>query len=91
MARSIFKGTQRKFILSWIFLLTSYLASAQNELDVIEDNWLYYKNAPNSLYQHLSAEAYDLLEQRTQTVSRHTITGRLEEKTGVDKENDSWK
>jgi Acetyl xylan esterase (AXE1) len=69
MARSIFSGIQRKFILSWVFLLTGYLVNAQHELDVIRGNWLHYNNTSNALYQHLSSEAYNLLEQRAQTVS----------------------
>lgn len=58
-----------KFILSSVILLTGFLAKAQNELDVIRGNWLQYKNSPHSLYQHLSAEAYSLLEQRAQKIS----------------------
>ncbi len=58
-----------KFILSSVFLLTGFLAQAQNELDVIKGNWLQYKDSPNALYQHLSAEAYNLLEQRAQKIS----------------------
>jgi len=43
---------------------------AQDELDVIRGNWLHYNNATNALYQHLSTEAYGLLEQRVQAVSK---------------------
>jgi hypothetical protein len=31
---------------------------AQNELNVIKDNWLEYSDAPNSLYHYLSDEAF---------------------------------
>jgi len=58
-----------KFILTSVFLLTGFLAQAQNELDVIRGNWLQYKDSPNALYHHLSSEAYNLLEQRSQKIS----------------------
>jgi dienelactone hydrolase len=40
-------------------------AQKQNELDVIRNNWLLYSDASNSLYQHLTGEAYKLLEARS--------------------------
>ncbi len=61
---------QRIFILSLTFLLAGSQVNAQNELDVIKDNWLHYRNAPNALYQHLSSEAFELLEHRTQSISK---------------------
>ncbi|HZK60627.1 MAG TPA: acetylxylan esterase, partial [Anaerovoracaceae bacterium] len=43
--------------------------NAQNELNVIRDNWLKYSDAPNSLYHYLTGQAYDLLKERSSAVS----------------------
>ena len=42
---------------------------AQNELNVIRNNWLEYSDAPNSLYHYLTNQAYDLLNQRENKIS----------------------
>lgn len=41
---------------------------AQQELDVIR-NWMHFTDAPNSLYRHLTAEAYPLLARRQAEVA----------------------
>lgn len=43
---------------------------AQNELSVVQDSWLKYSDAPNSLYHYLTGQAFDLLKERKDTVSR---------------------
>ena len=43
---------------------------AQNELDVIQNSWLKYTDAPNFLYHHLADEAIDLLKKREAAVSK---------------------
>lgn len=58
------------FTLSWIMLLANERMNAQNELDVIRNNWLQYSDAPNSLYHHLTGQAFNLLKERTDAVSR---------------------
>jgi len=58
------------FALLSFFLITQFKVHAQHELDVIRGNWLHYRNASTALYQHLSGQAYELLEQRAQTVSK---------------------
>ena len=45
---------------SWLFAQNS-----RNELNVITNNWLLYSDAPNSLYNYITDQAYDLLEKRT--------------------------
>lgn len=52
-----------------ITFLTMGHLMAQNDLDVIRNSWLQYTDASNSLYHHLSAEAYDLLKKREEHVS----------------------
>ena len=52
------------FALSMFILLTNGRGNAQNELDVIRNNWLRYSDAPNSLYHYLTGEAFELLESR---------------------------
>ena len=55
-----------------VFLLSfqPFSLRAQEDLNVLQKNWLHFKDAPNSLYMHLSSQAYDLLEQRKEEVSR---------------------
>ena len=70
---------QRNFhflkLMSGLFLFLLFLPnpiSAQENLDVLKlrnMNWLKYIDAPNSLYHHLTGEAYDLLEQRLEEKS----------------------
>ena len=43
--------------------------NAQNEFDVIRNNWLQFTDAPNFLYHHLAGEAFDLLKKREDAVS----------------------
>ena len=65
-----------KFILpfSLILLLMIVKSSAQNELDVIKNSWQIYNDAPNSLYNHLTAEAFKMLRTRAEKVSQiHTF------------------
>ncbi len=52
-----------------ITLLGNGHLNAQNELDVIRNNWLQYTDAPNFLYHHLAGEAFDLLKKREDAVS----------------------
>jgi hypothetical protein len=42
--------------------------NAQNETDVITNDWLQYTDAPNSLYHYLAGEAYDILAKRSETI-----------------------
>ena len=42
---------------------------SQDDLDVIKNKWLEFSDSQNALYHHLTEEAYDLLKQRTETVS----------------------
>lgn len=44
---------------------------AQNEYDVLGENWLQYTDAPNSLYHYIAGQAYDMLAERS------TIAGSL--------------
>ena len=60
-----------KFILILSLLIfSSYrIAKAQNELDVIRNNWLQYTDAQNSFYHFLAGEAFRLLELRSEKIS----------------------
>ena len=51
-------------------LMTNEKLNAQNELDVITGKWLQYSDAPNSLYHHLADQAYILLAQRAEAISK---------------------
>lgn len=60
------------FFFSLIILLINNRVSAQNELDVIKDNWLEFSDAQNSLYHHLTGQAYDFLAQREEKIASLT-------------------
>jgi len=55
-----------------LLLLMNDKVKAQDEFGVIqqgEKNWLHFTDTQNSLYHHLSAEAYDLLDKRDSIVA----------------------
>jgi cephalosporin-C deacetylase-like acetyl esterase len=56
------------FVILMVLPVVNKVTTAQNELDVISD-WLEYTDASNSLYRHLSGQAYDLLKQRVEKIS----------------------
>jgi len=58
------------FTASIILFLTSCRIYAQNELDVITNNWLRYTDAPNSLYHYIAGQAYEMLAKRSEDISR---------------------
>jgi hypothetical protein len=61
-----------KYILvnALVIHLTEGKVIAQNELDVIRNNWLQYTDASNSFYHFLTGEAYKLLESRAAKISQ---------------------
>ena len=67
------------FRLVIVFFLMNSIICAQDNLDVIQlrnSYWLYYSDAPNSLYQHIAGQAYQLLEERQNEISAiNTLTG----------------
>jgi hypothetical protein len=68
-----------KFLLtqSIALLLSNGIVNAQNELDVIRNNWLQYTDAPNSFYHFLTSEAYKMLESRSVEISKITTRDEL--------------
>jgi len=58
------------FIPTLVIFLTNNKVNAQNELDVVKNNWLQYSDAPNSLYHYLTGEAFELLESRAREISK---------------------
>jgi dienelactone hydrolase len=59
------------FTASLISFLSSVSLNAQkNELDVLRNNWLLYTDAPNSLYHHITGQAYELLASRAADIAR---------------------
>ena len=57
------------FTVSLFMMLTICRVSAQNELDVVRNNWLLYSDAPSSLYHHLTGQAYGLLKERNKEIA----------------------
>lgn len=56
--------------LAFLFFLKAGSLNAQNEFDVVKNNWLRYSDAQNSLYHYLADQAIDILEIRSEEVSR---------------------
>ena len=52
------------------YLLSGEGVKAQNEYDILGDNWLQYTDAPNSLYHYIAGQAYDMLSKRSEEISR---------------------
>lgn len=76
--------TRLTFILLLVVFQTSSLVNAQDELDVIhsqyagcnDGRWLIYSDAHNSLYKHLTGQAYDILARRAREISElSSLTG----------------
>ena len=42
---------------------------AQNEYDILGENWLQYTDAPNSLYHYIAGQAYEMLAKRSGDIS----------------------
>lgn len=55
-----------------VVLLTNNVIYAQDELDVIHNNWLQFSNAPNMLYHYLTGESFKLLDSRVEKISQLT-------------------
>jgi len=55
-------------ILLMDILFTNDMVNAQNELNVVQNNWLEFSDAPNSLYHHLTDTAFKLLEKRSDMI-----------------------
>jgi hypothetical protein len=62
--------TKRFLLFIPAVLIACNIISAQNELDVIRNNWLLFTDAPNSLYHHLTGEAFKLLDNRAEAINR---------------------
>ncbi|HOS72157.1 MAG TPA: alpha/beta hydrolase family protein [Bacteroidales bacterium] len=46
-----------------------------DELNILKNNWLLYSDAANSLYHHLTGEAYKLLDKRAETINQLRSAG----------------
>jgi hypothetical protein len=57
------------FLSFFVLFLIQTTVIAQDELDVLKDNWLEFTDAPNALYHHLTGQAYELLERRSGKIS----------------------
>ena len=57
-------------VTSLLMLLISGTLNAQNNLDVIRNNWLQFSDAPNAFYHFIANEAYKLSEARVDKISK---------------------
>lgn len=62
--------TRLCLLITFIILIPYVKVSGQNELDVVKNNWLHYSDVQNSLYHYLADQAIDILEKRSEEVSR---------------------
>ncbi len=58
------------FLLMVSVSVTILTGQTENELKVLTNNWLQYTDAPNSLYHHLSGEAYRMLQKRVEKINQ---------------------
>ena len=58
-------------------LLTIDRGIAQNELDIIRNNWLQYSDAPNSFYHFLTGEAFKMLQSRADKITQIKTQGEM--------------
>lgn len=52
-----------------LLLASSTPLLAQEDLKVLQKNWVHFSDAPNSLYKHFAGQAYQMLEERKNKVS----------------------
>ena len=57
-------------IFLFYFLLISPFVQAQEELNVFQENWVHFSDAPNFLYKHFASQAYEQLEARKKKVDQ---------------------
>lgn len=62
------------FILSIVLLFSADMVKAQESLHVIRgessnNRWIYFTDAPNALYHHLTNQAYEFLDQRQEAIT----------------------
>ncbi|HRO44795.1 acetylxylan esterase [Agriterribacter sp.] len=55
-------------ILLFATVLVNNKVHAQNEYDVIRNNWIRFSDAPNALYHHFAQQAYTLLDKRAAAI-----------------------
>lgn len=70
-----FKGAGAlKSVLILIAALIAHanVLKAQDEYDILRDNWLQYTDAPNSLYHYVAGQAYNMLAGRTDEIKKIT-------------------
>src|SRR5690554_6016555 len=52
------------------FLLVGSFVQAQEELNVLQKNWVHFSDAPNALYKHFASQAYEQLEARKKKIDQ---------------------
>ena len=57
-------------ILSISVSVTILTGQTKDELNVLTNNWLQYSDISNSLYHHLTGEAYRMLERRAEKINQ---------------------
>lgn len=70
------------YIFKLLFVILFYInptgenLKAQDELNILNNNWLKFTDAQNFLYHHLTGQAYEMLDQRAREISSiNTLAG----------------
>ncbi len=62
--------SQRLSMFIIMIIMAESAIVAQNEYEILGENWLQYTDAPNSLYHYISGQAYDMLSKRSAEINR---------------------
>lgn len=77
----IYPGLIRFMIILMIHLpINSYNSNAQDQTDIIKGKWLSFSDASNSLYNHLTDQAFILLDKRSGIISAIKTPGEWQER-----------
>ncbi len=72
MIKKYWYRSRRLFMLVMMIIPAGSALDAQNEYDILGENWLQYTDAPNSLYHYIAGQAYEMLAKRSEDISRIT-------------------
>lgn len=70
MIKKYWYRSRKLFMLVMMIIAAGSALHAQNEYDILGENWLQYTDAPNSLYHYISGQAYEMLSKRSEEISR---------------------
>jgi hypothetical protein len=69
MIKKYWYRSRKLFMLVMMIIPAGSSLHAQNEYDILGENWLQYTDAPNSLYHYISGQAFDMLAARSKEIN----------------------